>query len=158
MFTVYSESVKSVAGNLSGLGASDAASGTGRRETRFNRTWHAATQPISWWAQKERGRLGHRETTSPELTARSAVNVPRLRKHRGHEEPSGVPVSEANGSKRDAVSRGRGMPSNGRALLSRANGRRRRPWTAEGFHPVRSRLDSVRRVLQNTEVIYILVR
>ncbi|MCW8173289.1 hypothetical protein D8S78_20415 [Natrialba swarupiae] len=33
-------------------------------------------QPISWWTQKGRGCLGHRETTSPELTAQNAVNVP----------------------------------------------------------------------------------
>jgi len=32
--------------------------------------------PTPWWTQKGRGRLGHRETTSPEHTARSAVNVP----------------------------------------------------------------------------------
>jgi len=40
---------------------------------------------------------------------------PRPRKHRRHEARSGGPVSEANGSQRDAVSRGRGPPS-GRGL------------------------------------------
>jgi hypothetical protein len=76
-----------------------AASGAGRYVPPSQPARHSLTQPLPWRTQKGRGRLGHRETTSPELTALRAVNVPRPRKHRRHEERSG----------------GRGMPS-GRGL------------------------------------------
>jgi len=39
-----------------------AARGAGRRETPFNRARRSVTQPISWWAQKGRGRLGRPPT------------------------------------------------------------------------------------------------
>lgn len=82
-----------------------AASGAGRRETPFNHSRRSVTQPTSWRTQKGRGRLGHRETASPEHTALRAVNVLRPRKYRRHEECSGVPVggvpaSVASGSRK----------------------------------------------------------
>jgi len=61
--------------------ASDAEGGSGERggpsRTHLSsRPRHSVGHPHPWWTQKGRGRLGHRETTSPEHTARSAVNVP----------------------------------------------------------------------------------
>ena len=79
-------------------------------------------------------RAGRAVTKNPFNRARRSVNsrhpgglrkgeavsvVPRPRKHHRHEERSGVPVNEVNGSKRNVVSSGRGMPS-GRGLSLRS--------------------------------------
>jgi len=63
---------------------------------------------MDWYTNKEGQQVLAVEDDAP---GASAVNVPRPRKHRSHEECSGVLVSATNEGQRDAVSRGRGTSS-----------------------------------------------